>query len=243
MIEVGSRVAVVASPDIDPNPMGSTLVGIVHKGKLIVTPMVMSSRSSVLTVKSGALSYHIKPARQSHDSPFRPIILLLPPDVLQPHEDTIEDRADRLAKKVHNASGWNGPPIAVCGTKDDELWRHINGAEDTIAVDLPKAIGILDGAHRHFVTHTNMVVNFRHPTIPVQLFPLGDPRIMIGTWPESGLERPYGPVEIRDIFGRQETVVPKATRFNIQGLSGEAARIMEFQPDLVRNFSSDADFM
>ncbi len=142
---------------------------------------------------------------------------------------------------MNRSGGWNGPPIAVCGTENDALWEQLARAEGPLEVAIPDRLGIMDGTHRHRVA-AGKLANYGYSTVPIQLFPLDHERITLDTWPESGLSRPLDPTELRDLFQSRTTVVAKGTKFMIEGISGALARIMDFQPDVVRTFVPEVDY-
>ncbi len=65
--------------DVEPDPSGLYFIGTVAGGKLVVTPSQLEPSHSVLCVRIGGHTFDIKPARRHVDSPFRDVILFLPP--------------------------------------------------------------------------------------------------------------------------------------------------------------------
>jgi len=185
----------------------------------------------------------------SSKTPFEPLILLVPPELLGTHEATdpdhipVEGEEKRGFEGIDLSNGWDGSPLAaacfaVC--KGDEIIKSdiypsiyrtllshggIGILDDLVYGDL----GVLDGHHRRRLAAEDQP---RLKYVPVQIIPyLYDPSVILRTWHYDGkvwkAEQVFECFKIPDKFADA-----KRTKFGITGRDGITRRILDAQPDI-----------
>jgi len=195
---------------------------------------------------------HLVPeSADSTQTPFSPLILLVPPRLIGTHEDVIGDPynpsfvppgyATSGFAGIDFSNGWKGSPIAAA------VYAPCLGNE-IINPDLPinlistlsangglgilddleyGDLGILDGHHRRALAEA---IGLKY--VPVQIIPyLFDPSVILDTWHDDGVvwtaEQVFACFKIPGLFADA-----KRTKFGILGRDGTPRRILDAQPHI-----------
>lgn len=185
----------------------------------------------------------------SSKTPFEPLILLVPPNLIGTHEATDPDHIPtekedkRGFEGVDFSQGWNGSPIAVACfavCEGDKIIRSdiypgifkalsAHGGKG-ILDDLEYGdIGVLDGHHRRRYAAEGPV---KLKYVPVQIIPyLYDPSVKLETWHLDGncweAQRVFECFKVPDQYADA-----KRTKFGVRGTDGITRRILNTQPNI-----------
>lgn len=185
----------------------------------------------------------------SSQTPFKPLILLVSPQLLGTHEATdpdhipSEDEDKRGFDGIDFSEGWNGSPIAaacfaVCEgdniIKSDiypSIYKALSEHKGIGLLDDLQFgdIGVLDGHHRRrFAAEGSLRLKY----IPVQIMPyLYDPSVKLETWHLDGnrwkAEQVFKCFKIPDAYADA-----KRTKFGVEGTDGVVRRILDTQPNV-----------
>lgn len=192
----------------------------------------------------------VKETIDSSKTPFEPLILLVPPQLLGTHEATDPEHPDEVPNgyevngfsTIHFESGlWKGPAIAVaafCVCEEDNI------VTDNIYPSIVKSLSakggfgllggfeygdllILDGHHRNAKA---IHEGFTH--VPVQIIPyLHDASVILKTWHYD--EKVW---KGEEVFACAKTpgkyADAKRTKFGVLGTDGVKRRILDALPNL-----------
>ena len=160
----------------------------------------------------------------SRYSPFSPRILLVDPWKLGTHEECVEGYN---FSEIDFSEEYRGPAIAVA-QEDGSDALYLDGKDSGPIYDVSEYgdLGVLDGRHR--LEKSRLL---RWPLVPIQIFPVRDPRLVLGTWLQD-----FEPLKIEDVltyFKHPDLhVLPKATKFQAVGTDGNLYRLSEIQPQV-----------
>ena len=185
----------------------------------------------------------------SSSTPFRPLILLVPPELIGTHEATnpiyvpSANEDQRGFSGLNFDSGWHGSPIAVAAfTKckgneiiDNAIYTSLSKALSAkggvgILSDMKYGdLGVLDGHHRRKMAAEGYPL-LRY--IPVQLIPyLADSSVVLDTWHD---DREIWTAEnvFKCFKNKNQYTDSKRTKFGIIGTDGVTRRILDAQPEI-----------
>lgn len=176
----------------------------------------------------------------SSQTPFDPLILLVPPQFLGTHEAThagwiAEASTDQFGtSRLDFEDGWHGSPIAVTAANQEIYQNLANQLKSLGEIGLlPQFkygdLGILDGHHR---VKMALQGKTKLSYVPVQLIPyLIDDCVIMGTWHNDG--KILSPESIFRYFKHPKLLADtKRTKFGIRGKDGVIRRILDSQPEI-----------
>jgi len=160
----------------------------------------------------------------SPQNPFEVKIALVNPWSIGTHELCLPNYD---FDQIDFSSGYFGPPIAVGETSPKDRYYY-SATEFLFMLDGLEYgdLGVIDGVHR---LEKARRVGLAY--VPVQLFPLRDPRIFIGTWLENFTALTAN--EVASYFKHPDHhTLPKATKFQVQGRDAQIYRISQVEPNI-----------
>lgn len=196
----------------------------------------------------------IPEAIDSSKTPFRPLILLVPPKLLGTHEDTIGDpnnpkwvpdgRNESGFAEIDFSNGWDGSPIAVAaytlckgnGILNTQVYSSIyralvtKGGMGIIDSLIYGDLGVLDGHHRVKMAAESLTQRLKY--VPVQLIPyLFDNSVVLNTWHSDG--NIWTAEQVFECFKTPNKYADaKRTKFGVVGTDGVTRRILDTQPSI-----------
>lgn len=185
----------------------------------------------------------------SSKTPFEPLVLLVPPEMIGTHEATDPDYIPREGEDMRGfggisfESGWFGSPIAVaafCTCQGNEviqndIYQSIyqalskNGGIGVLSELKFGDLGVLDGHHRRRMSAEGMI---RLKYVPVQLIPyLIDESVILDTWHNDG--NVWTAEKVFECFKTPDKYADaKRTKFGVRGTDGIIRRILDTQPSI-----------
>lgn len=185
----------------------------------------------------------------SSKTPFEPLIMLVPPEMIGTHEATDPDYIPREGEDMRGfgginfESGWMGSPIAVsafCVCRGNEIvandiyrsmYRALTnkGGVGVLSELNFGDLGVLDGHHRRRMAAEGPI---KLKFVPVQLIPyLVDESVLLDTWHNDGnvwtAENVFDCFKVSDRYADA-----KRTKFGVRGTDGITRRILDTQPNV-----------
>lgn len=185
----------------------------------------------------------------SSKTPFAPLILLVPPELLGTHEDVIGNPNDPQREpsgfvEINFSTGWNGSPLAAsvysrcqgnklinCASYSGITERLTRNGGVGILEDFPYGeLGILDGHHRRAMAELSS--EQRLNLVPIQIIPyLFHESVLLDTWHDD--RKVWSAEQVFSCFKTPNRFADaKRTKFGIMGKDCVPRRILDAQPNV-----------
>jgi hypothetical protein len=207
--------------------------------------------SSVLVKDKDGERYDplVEETQDSTKTPFKPLILLVPPELLGTHEATdpdhipVEGEDKKGFEGIDFTNGWNGSPLAcacfaICNedevVKSDiypSIFRRLTANKGVALLDQFEYgdFGVLDGHHRRRYAAEGPI---RLKYVPIQIIPyLYDCSVVLRTWHADN--NYWKAQRVFECFKKPDDYADaKRTKFGVVGKDGIIRRILDTQPNV-----------